>query len=400
MIKSCNVEIYTLEWCPYCEKAKALISSKGVDYEEYNIENESVKEEMQERTDGAKTVPQIFIDGHHIGGYDDLVDSNIAGELNDLLGIEREEDYFEKDWDLITVGAGPASFNAALYAARKGLEVLVIGKDMGGQMLESGEIDNYLGFSDVDGSDLIQSFWSHVKKYDVEIILGEEVVSLSEKENGFVSLEVSSERTARARAVILATGAHSRQLGVHGETQFKGKGVHYCATCDGYLYAGQPVAVIGGGNSGLEAALDLAKLGCKVDLVEVEPELTGDDVLVRKVTANKNIEVHAGAGVEEIAGQDSVDKIVLSDMESSETTELEVDAVFIEIGYIPNSEYAGDVVQVNERNEIIIDGSNRTSAEGIWAAGDVTDIHDKQIIVAAAEGAKAALRVNEALSTG
>lgn len=398
MVKTCEIEIYTLEWCPYCEKAKALLRSKGFSFKEYDIGDEEIEKEMEKRTDGAKSVPQIFIDGHLVGGYNDLVEANISGELNDLLGIEGEEDYFEKEWDLITVGAGPASFNAALYGARKGLEVLVIGKDMGGQMLESGEIDNYLGFEDVEGSDLIQSFWSHTQKYDVEIMLGDEVTSLEEKEDGVVTLNLSSGSSARSKAVILATGAQSRELGVLGEVEFKGKGVHYCATCDGYLYAGENVAIIGGGNSGLEAALDLAKLGCSVELIEVEPELTGDDILVRKIEANDNINIHTGTGVDEIYGNDVVEGLKAVDMETEEIEDLNVEAAFIEIGYEPNTEFVGDVLETNDFGEIVIDKNNRTSAKGIWAAGDVTDIRDKQIIVAAAEGAKAALRVNEALS--
>ena len=398
MVKTCEVEIYTLEWCPYCEKAKALLKSKGVSYKEYDIGKEEVEEEMQERTDGAKTVPQIFIDGHLVGGYDDLVEANISGELNELLGIDIEHDYFTEKWDLITVGAGPASFNAALYGARKGLDVLVIGKDMGGQMLESGEIDNYMGIEDVDGSDLIQAFWNHVNKYDVEIMLGDEVTDVTEQGNDTVNLTLSSGRDATTKSVILATGAKSRQLGVLGETEFKGKGVHYCATCDGYLYSGRPVAIVGGGNSGLEAALDLAKLDCQVDLIEVEPELTGDDVLVRKVKANDKIDVHVGTGVEEIYGEDKVDGVKIIDMESEKIDDLDVEAVFIEIGYEPNTDFIDESIETNDFGEIVVDENNQTSMPNVWAAGDVTDVKDKQIIVAAAEGAKAALRVNEKLS--
>ncbi len=398
MIKSCEIEIYTLEWCPYCEKAKALLKSKDVSYKEYDIGKEEVKEEMRERTDGAKTVPQIFIDGHLVGGYDDLVEANISGELNELLGIKGEQDYFTEEWDLITVGAGPASFNAALYGARKGLDVLVIGKDMGGQMLESGEIDNYLGMEDVEGSDLIQAFWDHVSKYDVEIMLGDEVTDIRGQEDDTIQLTLSSGNEALTKSVILATGAQSRQLGVTGETEFKGKGVHYCATCDGYLYSGKPVAIVGGGNSGLEAARDLAKLGCQVDLIEVEPELTGDDVLVRKVKANDNIAVHTGTGVEEIYGEEKVDGVKLIDMESEKIADLDVEAVFIEIGYEPNTDFIDESIETNDFGEIVVDENNQTSMPNVWAAGDVTDVKDKQIIVAAAEGAKAALRVNEELS--
>lgn len=392
-----EIEIYTLDWCPYCDKAKNFLRSKGLSYTEYNIEDDKIKEEMKERTGGAKTVPQIFIDDENIGGYDDLIELNTKGELNQLLGIESE-DNFEQEWEVTIIGAGPAALNAALYAARKGLEVLVIAADMGGQMLNTGEIDNYLGKHNVEGSNLIQSFWEHVSDYNVNLALGEEVVTINKPETDKSIIKTKSGKELTSKSVIIATGANKRKLGAPGEKEFNGKGVHYCATCDGYLYGGQPIAIVGGGNSGLEASLDLAKLGSKVDLIEVQPHLTGDQVLIDKVKANDLINVYTGTGLEEIKGSDKVEKILIKDMDSEEIEELSVDAVFIEIGLIPNSNFVEDLVELNEMKEIVIDDNNQTDIEGIWAAGDVTDIRDKQIVIAAAEGAKAALRVSEYLS--
>ncbi|MGM0415025.1 MAG: FAD-dependent oxidoreductase, partial [Bacillota bacterium] len=173
---------------------------------------------------------------------------------------------------------------------------------------------------------------------------------------------------------------------------------HYCAICDGYMYAGKKVAVIGGGNSGLEAAMDLAKIDCQVNLIEFENQLNGDKVLQNKVAENEAIQIYTGTAIQRIIGEDKVEEIEIQDRDTEEYQKLEVEGVFIEIGYEPNSEFVKNIVEINDYGEIIINNDNMTSVEGIWAAGDVTDIKDKQVIVAAAEGAKAALRVNKYLA--
>lgn len=396
--QSPKIEIYSLEWCPYCEKAKALIKSKGFSYEEFRLGEEGIKKEMQARTDGAKTVPQIFIDGRHIGGYDQLVDANISGELDPLLGLKEEDSYSENFWDLIVIGAGPAAFSSALYAVRKGLDVLILAKDMGGQILETDVIENYPGISSIVGSELAQNYWQQVQDYDVKLKLGEEVTNLEKIDNKEFKVMTSSDKVIRTKSIIIATGAQSRKLGVMGENRFKSNGVHYCAICDGYMYAGKRVAVIGGGNSGLEAALDLAKIDCQVSLIEFEEQLNGDEVLQQKVAENQAIKVYTGSAIQRIIGEDKVEEIEIQDRKSEKYEKLDVAGVFIEIGYEPNSELAKDILEINNYGEIVIDQANSTSVEGIWAAGDVTDIKDKQVIVAAAEGAKAALRVNKYLS--
>ncbi len=394
-----KIEIYTLEWCPYCNKAKSFLKSKGFSYTEYNIDDNQVKREMIKRTDGAKTVPQIFIDDKLIGGYDDLIAAKNSGELNQLLDFKAEEN-FEKEWDVIVVGAGPAGLNTALYGARKGLDILIVSSAMGGQMIDTGEVDNYLGISNVEGPELLNSFWEHVNNYNVSLELGEEITNVEKKAEQEIIIETASGKKAITRAVVIATGTTNRQLGVEGEKALKGQGVHYCATCDGYLYAGEPVAVIGGGNAGLEAGLDLANLGCKVDLIEVQAKLTGDQVLVDRVHDHDAINVYTATGVEKIKKDkqaDKVDSLVIKDMESEEEKELAVNGVFIEIGLLPNTDFIKDTVELNEIGEIIINENNESSVQGIWAAGDVSNIKDKQIIISAAEGAKAALRINEYL---
>ncbi|MFW6268946.1 MAG: glutaredoxin 3 [Bacillota bacterium] len=391
-----NIEIYTLEWCPYCRKAKSFLKSKGFTYKEYDIGEDRIKNEMVKRTDGAKTVPQIFIDEELIGGYDDLIERKKSGELDDILGIDSEKN-FRKNWDVIIVGAGPAGLSSALYTARKGLEVLIISSDLGGQMVDTGEVGNYLGMIDVTGPGLMEAFWNHIKEYEINLELGETVADIEKNNEKSFTIATESGYQVQTRAVIIASGTTNRELGVPGEKEFKGKGVHYCATCDGFMYEGEPVAIIGGGNAGLEASLDLAQLDCEVDLIEVQENLTGDQILQDKVYASDSINIYTGHGVDEIKGKEKVNSLVIKDIENDMSKELRVNGVFIEIGLLPNTEFIKEKVEVNDFNEILVNENNETSIKGIWAAGDVTNIKDKQIIIAAGEGAKTALRVNEYL---
>ncbi|MFW5995994.1 MAG: glutaredoxin 3 [Halanaerobiaceae bacterium] len=392
-----EIEIYTLKNCPYCRKAKNFLQSKGFTYREYGIEEEKNKREMKERTDGAKTVPQIFIEGQLVGGYDDMIEMKASGELAELLGLDGEDDNFSYERDLVIIGAGPAGLNASLYAARKGLDVLLVSEAMGGQMADTGEVDNYLGINNISGPELLRVFWEHIENYDLDLELGEVVSDVYRDDEGKMVVEGST-GTVWAKAVIAASGADNRELGVSGEKKLKGQGVHYCATCDGYLYSKDPVAVVGGGNSGLEAALDMARLESRVDLIEVQDTLTGDQVLRERVENNDLINIHTATEVLEISGENTVDNLVLRDIKKDSRWELNVKAVFIEIGLIPNTDYLEERIKTNDMGEIVINDSNETSMEGLWAAGDITNIRDKQIIISAAEGAKAALRVNEYLN--
>ncbi|MFW5981814.1 MAG: glutaredoxin 3 [Halanaerobiaceae bacterium] len=391
-----KIEIYSMERCPYCKKAKAFLKSKGLDYQEYDIDDKDIKLEMEKRTNGAKTVPQIFVDDYLIGGFDDMMEMKRNGKLDLILGMELNGN-FQKTWDVLIIGAGPAGFNAALYSARKGLDALIISSDMGGQMADTGDVGNYLGMRDVTGSKLIDRFYQHVMDYNVSMEIGETVKNISKEDDKFF-VETESEKSIQTRAIIIASGAINRKLGVEGERKYRGKGVHYCATCDGFMYAGKRVAVVGGGNSGLEASLDLVNIGCDVFLIEFQEELTGDEILVNKVLNNDSIEVYTGNKVELIEGNKKVESLVIKDLKSEENKKLDVEAVFVEIGLIPNNAFVKDLIELNQNDEIIINENNETNIKGIWAAGDVTNIKDKQIIVAAGEGARAALRVSEYLT--
>ncbi|ODS50905.1 MAG: alkyl hydroperoxide reductase subunit F [Halanaerobium sp. 4-GBenrich] len=391
-----KIEIYTKTWCPYCRRAKAMLKSLGLDYTDYDItDNEELQQEMVERS-GKKTIPQIFINDQKIGGYDDLIELVSSGGLDDLTEFERPN-CSEKDWDLAVIGAGPAGMTASVYAARKGLKVLMAARDIGGQVLETDTIDNYLPEYGTSGPDLMQNFLKHLRNYKIDTLFGEEITDINPQAEGHILL-TKSDKKIKTKAVLIAAGTKKRQLGVPGEHQLKDNGVSYCATCDGYIYENQPVAVVGGGNSGLEAALDMAKIATEVYLIIRGEQLSGDKSLQDKVNNSDKIEVCKSYQTTEIKGEQKVESIRIKNLNTGKERELNVKAIFIEIGLIPNTGFICEHLDINQGNEIIIDANNQTSIEGIFAAGDVTDIRDKQIIVSAAEGAKAALRANEYLN--
>jgi len=393
---SSKIEIYTKEWCPYCRRAKAMLRSLNLEYTDYDITNDKeLYEEMVERS-GKKTIPQIFIDSENIGGYDALIEKISSGELDHLIDFEIPE-CEGNVWDLTVIGAGPAGMTAAIYAVRKGLKVLLVSRDIGGQVLETDIIDNYPPEYNASGPDLMQDFLNHLRNYDIDTLFGEEVVEIKHKEDGHQIL-VKSGKEINTGAVIISAGTKKRHLGVTGESQLKDKGVSYCATCDGFLYEGKPVAVVGGGNSGLEAALDMAKIAEKVYLLVRSERLSGDQTLQDKVLNSEKIEICWSYQAVKINGDKKVESIIIKNLNTGKQRNLNVDAIFIEIGLLPNSGFVCENLEINDYNEVVIDSNNRTSVEGIYAAGDITDIKDKQIIIASAEGAKAALRANEYLS--
>jgi len=393
---SANIEIYTKEWCPYCRRAKAMLRSLDLEYTDYDITNdEELHKEMIERSEN-KTIPQIFIDGRNLGGYDALIDEISSGKLDYLIDFEIPE-CEGNVWDLTVIGAGPSGMTAAIYAVRKGLKVLLVSRDIGGQVLETDVIDNYPPEYNASGPDLMQDFLKHLRNYNIDTLFGEEVVEIEHKEKGH-RIIVKSGKKINTDAVIISAGTKKRHLRVPGESELKDKGVSYCATCDGFLYEGQPVAVVGGGNSGLEAALDMAKIAEQVYLLVRSERLSGDQTLQDKVKNSDKIEICWAYQAVKIKGEDKVESVIIKNLNTGKERKLEVKAIFIEVGLLPNTGFICEMLKTNEHNEIIIDENNKTSIDGIFAAGDITNIKDKQIIVSAAEGAKAALRANEYLS--
>ncbi|MCK5767632.1 MAG: FAD-dependent oxidoreductase [Candidatus Atribacteria bacterium] len=300
----------------------------------------------------------------------------------------------KKNYDLIIIGAGPAGITAAVYAARKKIDTLVVTKDIGGQAALSGDIQNYTGYQFISGPELAEKFEEHMRKFNFDIRENEEVAKLAAKQNYF--LIKTDKNNYRAKAVIIASGKKSRELGVSGEKEFKNKGLVYCATCDAPLFSGDDVAVIGGGNSSLDATLQLMKIANHVYVINITNHLTGDEIMQEKIKKSKKVSILNNSQVIEILGDDFVNAIKIEKDKKEET--LAVQGIFVEIGLIPNSNFAVDLNKTKS-GEIKVNNKNITNIPGIFAAGDVTDVFEKQIIIAAGEGAKAALSVFHYLSS-
>ncbi len=298
-------------------------------------------------------------------------------------------------YDLMIIGGGPAGLAATVYAARKRLNTLLISGDIGGQINTTWGIENYLGYQFIEGPELIEKFQTQVDQYPVDQKIGRKVARLERIEGGFEAVDESGDRY-QARAVVLATGKKPRKLKVPGEAELTGRGVTYCATCDGPIFAGQRVAVVGGGNSALEAALDMVKITEHLDLVSLTP-LTGDAILIDKLDGAKNLSVYTEFRVERVEGKDSVEGMVIKDLKSGETERLDVTGVFVEIGLEPNAEAVSGLVKLNQCGEVPVNMRCETEVPGLYAAGDVTDVPEKQIVVAAGEGAKSMLQAHRYL---
>ena len=298
-------------------------------------------------------------------------------------------------YDLMIIGGGPAGLAASVYAARKQLNTLLISIDIGGQVNKTLGIENYMGYQFIEGPELIDKFQTQMSQFPIDQKIGYKVSRLEKLDDGFEAISEAGGKY-QAKAVIYAAGKSPRKLNVPGEAELTGRGVTYCAICDGPVFAGQRVAVVGGGNSALEAALDMVKIAEHVDLVSRTP-LRGDAVLIDKLSAAKNLTIFTEYQTEKIEGQGFVSGILIRDLKSGEQKQLDVTGVFIEIGLVPNSELVKELIELNKQGEVPINCSGETAIPGLYAAGDVTDVPEKQIVVAAGEGAKAALQAHRYL---
>ena len=374
-----------------------MLERKGVEVHEIVVSGGTPEWDAMITRTGGRTTPQILINDEVIGGYNELAVLNAQGILDDKLGLEYRGER-ETLYDVIIVGSGPAGMTAAIYSARKGLKTLVLSKDVGGQLNLSAELENYLGYSYIEAPDLINRFEEHVERFDITRVVGEEVVNLQFADT-IKRVYTQAGNCYQGWALIIASGKYPRPLGVPGEDRLLGKGVAYCATCDAPFYKDKVVAVVGGGNSALEAAGELQRWATHVYLV-VRGTYSADDILVDRVTRMEKMEVLLNYDTLEILGEQQVTGLrVRSRADHSERT-LAVDGVFVEVGLLPNTTFAMDVLALNRYGEIIIDCQTRTGVPGVFAAGDVTNVRDKQVLVAAGEGVKAALRAHEYLLAG
>lgn len=325
-------------------------------------------------------------DGLRVGW--DLERSTVTGNAVESQSPE------DRPYQVIIVGAGPAGMTSALYSARKGLRTLVLSKDIGGQVNWTTLVENYMGFEKIQGPELMKRFEEQMRGRRLTY-LEDEVNSIEVKEDFFV---VSGKMTGnhQGRAVIIATGKRPKKLNAPGEDKFQGRGVSYCSTCDAPLFKDASVAVVGGGNSGVQAALDLLAINARKIHLITDQELTADRALVERIEGDQRMNIYLYRNLLEISGERMVTAVRIRNIKNGEEEVLPVEGVFIEIGLNPNSEFLAELGQ-NEKGELIIDCQCRTNIPGIFAAGDVTYIPEKQIIVAAGEGAKAAIQAWEYL---
>ncbi|HEY3396198.1 MAG TPA: FAD-dependent oxidoreductase [Armatimonadota bacterium] len=299
-------------------------------------------------------------------------------------------------YDAAIVGGGPAGLTAAVYAARKQLQVVMVTLDIGGQTNLTADIENYMGFEYISGAELAAKFREQLDKFPIDLRLGALVKTITPHDDHFL-LDTTDNEQIETRTVIISTGKHSRKLGVPGEVELIGRGVSYCAICDGPFFKGMPVAVVGGGNSGVEAALSLSRVATHVTLIEVTDTWRADAVLLQQAHAARNLDWRVSTQVVEILGSDKVEGVVIESVPAGARETLPVEGLFIEIGLTPNTDWLGGLVQLNQWGEIVVDCATATSVPGIFAAGDVASTPQKQIIIAAGEGAKAGLSAYEYL---
>jgi len=377
-----RVTVYSTQNCPYCRMAKAFLEKYGVPYESIDVGADEKAARKMIELSGQRGVPVITVDDEVIVGFD-------AQRLNELFGEAEASDIYS----VLIVGAGPAGLTAGVYCARKLLNTIIISENIGGQALESWAIENYMGYRMVTGEDLMKKFEEQVRTFNVRLEL-DRVVSVAKEDDLFVAT-LGSGNTVRARAVILTQGNRPRKLGVPGEEKYLGRGLSVCSTCDGPLYRGKRVAVVGGGNSALQIALEMSRIASSVSLI-VRSTIRADPVYVGKLKEEKNITVFSDTQITALHGDKFLSGITIKGPSGTEQ-KIDLDGVFIEVGWLPNTDMVAGLVELNDKKEVVIDINGKTSVPGVFAAGDVTNVKSKQIIIAAGEGAKAALEAYEYL---
>ncbi|MFC5608019.1 alkyl hydroperoxide reductase subunit F [Variovorax soli] len=385
-------EIYislTCHNCPDVVQALNLMAVQNPRIRATMIDGALFQDEVKERQ--IMAVPTVFLNGTEFGQGRMTLEEILA--KIDVSGVEREARKIDaKDpFDVLIVGGGPAGAAAAVYAARKGIRTGVASERFGGQVLDTMGIENFISVKETEGPKFALALEEHVRHYDVDIMNLQRAKALVPG-NDLIELQLESGATLKAKSLIISTGARWRNINVPGEQEYKNKGVAYCPHCDGPLFKGKRVAVIGGGNSGVEAAIDLAGIVGHVTLIEYDTQLRADAVLQRKLGSLPNVKVITNAQTTEITGDgQKLNGLTYKDRASGETHSVELEGVFIQIGLVPNTDWLKGTIELSRHGEIVVDERGQTSVPGVFAAGDATTVPFKQIIIAAGDGAKAAL---------
>ena len=378
--------------CPDVVQALNLMAVQNPRIRTTMIDGSLFQDEVKARQ--IMAVPTVFLNGTEFSQGRMSLEEILA--KIDTSGVAREAKKIDGKaaFDMLMVGGGPAGAAAAVYAARKGIRTGVVSENFGGQTLDTLAIENYISVKETDGPKFALALEQQVRSYDVDIMNLQRAKALvlnTGLDKNLIEIQLESGATLRSKSVVISTGARWRNINVPGEAEFKNKGVAYCPHCDGPLFKGKHVAVIGGGNSGVEAAIDLAGVVGHVTLIEFDKALRADAVLVRKLHSLANVTVLTNAQTTEITGDQKVNALVYKDRASSELHTVVLEGVFIQIGLVPNTDWLKGVVELSKHGEIVVDAKGQTSVPGVFAAGDATTVPFKQIIIAAGDGAKAAL---------
>jgi NADH-dependent peroxiredoxin subunit F len=394
-----NFEVYmslSCHNCPDVVQATTLMTVFNPRINVTVIDGGLYQDEVNERN--VMAVPATFLNGEMFASGRMLVEEFLAKVDTGAVAKEAEKISAREPFDVLVVGGGPAGASAAIYAARKGIRTGIVADRFGGQVNDTLAIENFISVKETEGPKLVAALEEHVKTYDVDIMPLQRAVGLAEpskadnKHAGLIEVKLESGATLRSKSVILATGARWKNLNVPGEVEYKNKGVAYCPHCDGPLFKGKHVAVIGGGNSGVEAAIDLAGVVGHVTLLQFDTELKADAVLQRKLRSLQNVTILTSAQTTEITGDGTrVNGLTYTDRVSGESKHVALEGVFIQIGLVPNSDWLKGTLNLSKYGEIEINNHNATSLPGVFAAGDVTTIPYKQIVIAMGEGSNAAL---------
>ncbi|WP_326007975.1 alkyl hydroperoxide reductase subunit F [Staphylococcus haemolyticus] len=381
-----NFETYvslTCQKCPDVVQALNLMSVVNPNITHTMIDGSVFREESED----IMAVPAVFLDGEEFG--------NGRMTISDILtklGSTQDASEFEgkNPYDVLIIGGGPASGSAAIYTARKGLRTGIIADRIGGQVNDTAGIENFITVKETTGSQFSANLAAHIEEYDIDTMTGIRATNI-EKTDQAIRVTLENNAVLETKTAIISTGASWRKLNIPGEDRLINKGVAFCPHCDGPLFENKDVAVIGGGNSGVEAAIDLAGIVKHVTLFEYSSELKADTVLQDRLRSLSNVDIHTNARTAEVLGEDHVTGISYEDLNSGEMKELSLDGIFVQIGLVPNTSWIGDAVELNNLGEVVIDRNNNTNVPGIFAAGDVTDQKNKQIIISMGAGANAAL---------